>query len=71
MRRMQDGLLCWGSNPYEPVLGMGFETRDVNCRQGAVFESGLDNCLVYEGVPFNTTTQLLEMQDAGLSGLYL
>ncbi|MCS7048457.1 MAG: trehalase family glycosidase [Verrucomicrobiae bacterium] len=69
-RRMRDGLLCWGSNPYEPVLGMGFETRDVNCRQGAVFESGLDNCPVYEGVPFNAETHLLEMQDAGLSGLY-
>jgi putative isomerase len=39
--------------------------------QAALFESGLDNSPMYDGVPFNPKTNLLEISDAGLNGLYV
>jgi len=70
-RRDYDGLLCWGSDPYEPVLGSRFELEQINARQGAAWESGLDNLPVYDDVPFDTQTHLLQLWDAGLNGLYV
>jgi putative isomerase len=68
--RCLDGLLCWGSDPYEPVLGCGLEL-EVNHRQGAAWESGLDNLPVYDDVPFDPQSHLMLLQDAGLNGLYV
>ncbi len=67
--RSLDGLLCWGSDPYEPVLGCDLE-REVNHRQGAAWESGLDNLPVYDDVPFDKEKHLMLLYDAGLNGLY-
>jgi neutral trehalase len=39
--------------------------------QAALFESGLDNSPMYDGVPFNPKTNLLEISDVGLNGLYV
>ncbi len=69
--RMIDGLLCWGSTPYEPVLGTSLETESVNERQGGAWESGLDNLPVYDDVPFDRDRHLLLIHDAGLNGLYV
>lgn len=69
--RSLDGLLCWGSDPYEPVIGSHLETNCVNERQGAAWESGLDNLTVYDDVPFDPETHLMLVQDAGLNGLYV
>jgi putative isomerase len=39
--------------------------------QAALFESGLDNSPMYDGVPFNPKTNLLEISDVGLNALYV
>ena len=68
--RNLDGLLCWGSDPYEAVTGTELE-REINHLQGAAWESGLDNLPVYDDVPFSSENHLMLMQDAGLNGLYV
>jgi putative isomerase len=69
--RARHGLLCWGSDPYEPLVDAHFEVNSVGDWQGAAFESGLDNSPMYDGVPFNTTTHLMELADVGLNGMYV
>jgi len=66
--RDNKGLLCWGSNTVEPPLKSDFATNDW---QGAAYESGLDNSPMYDKVPFNKQTHMLELADAGLMGLYV
>jgi hypothetical protein len=70
-RRAIDGLLCWGSEPYEPHMDAFFETNGINELQGAMWESGLDNLPVYDGVPFDEQTHRMQMQDTALNGLYV
>jgi putative isomerase len=69
-RRLGD-LLCWGSTPYDAVLGTGLEFEGVNERQGGAWESGLDNLPVYDDVPFDSQSHLLLIHDTGLNGLYV
>jgi putative isomerase len=66
--RDNKGLLCWGSSSAEPPLKSDFAT---NNWQGAAYESGLDNSPMYDNVPFNKQTHMLELADAGLMGLYV
>ena len=66
--RDNKGLLSWGSSPVEPPLKSDFATNDW---QGAAYESGLDNSPMYDNVPFNKQTHMLELADAGLMGLYV
>ncbi len=66
--RDNDGLLCWGSSPVQPPLRSDFAT---NNWQGAAYESGLDNSPMFDNVPFNKETHLMEQADAGLMGLYV
>ncbi len=70
-RRNDRGLLCWGSEPYEPVLDAHFELAHINALQGAAWESGLDNLPVYDALPLDTATHLMQLWDAGLNGLYV
>jgi neutral trehalase len=69
--RMTNGLLCWGSDPYEPTVGNDWESVGVNDRYGAALESGLDNSPMYDDIPFDRRTHQLMLQDAGLNGLYI
>ena len=69
--RAQDGLLCWGSTPFTPVIGANLEYAHVNDWQGGAWESGLDNLPVFDDVPFDPVTHLLQLQDVGLNGLYI
>ncbi|MBN2411795.1 hypothetical protein JXQ31_08885 [candidate division KSB1 bacterium] len=65
--RNYDGLLCWGSNPYE-------DTRNETVQgttQAAAMESGLDNSPMYENIPYNDTLQMMELWDVGLNSLYI
>ena len=62
------GLLCWGSNPVAAPLKGDFAT---NNWQGAAYESGLDNSPMFDKVPFNSETHLLEQADVGLMSLYV
>ncbi|MCD6288920.1 MAG: hypothetical protein J7M34_00345, partial [Anaerolineae bacterium] len=69
--RNHQGLLCWGSDPYEPLVDAYFELHHAHDRQGAAFESGLDNSPMYDDVPFNPETHLMELADVGLNSLYV
>jgi neutral trehalase len=70
-RRLPNGQLCWGSEPFEGRLGRRWETGGVNELPGAALESGLDNSPMYDDIPFNKTTHLMELADVGLTGLYI
>ncbi|MGC9350334.1 MAG: MGH1-like glycoside hydrolase domain-containing protein, partial [Anaerolineae bacterium] len=69
--RNHDGLLCWGSDPYEPRANAYWELRGVHERFGAALESGLDNSPMYDDVPFDKETHLLQLADVGLNGMYV
>jgi hypothetical protein len=69
--RNHEGLLCWGSDPYIPRSNAFWELNAVNDYWGAVLESGLDNSPMYDEVPFDPHTNLLQLADVGLNGLYI
>jgi putative isomerase len=69
--RNDGGLLCWGSDPYEPLVDAYFERAGVNERFGAALESGLDNSPMYDDMPFDPQTHLMQLADVGLNGLYI
>ncbi len=65
--RDNGGLLSYGShaakNPFrEPV---------VRTKTAAGYESGMDDSPMYEDVPFNREKNTLELQDVGLTSLYI
>ncbi len=65
--RNYDGLLCWGSNPYDdpwddPVRGN---------LPAAALESGLDNSPMYDNVLYNEKIRMMELWDVGLNSLYI
>ncbi|GAB6010653.1 MGH1-like glycoside hydrolase domain-containing protein [Viscerimonas tarda] len=66
-----NGLLCWGSNPYEKITYFNRESSGVNQHYGASLESGLDNTHMYDGVPFDNKRHMLLINDVGLSSLYV
>lgn len=68
--RDNDGLLTWGSTPFQSPTG---DKRELvqNEFRAASNESGLDNTPMYDGVGFDTTTHMLRIQDVGLTGLYI
>lgn len=68
--REEDGYLCWGSNPYETRFDDRRE-KTQNTLQGAKYESGLDNSPMYDDVPFDKNTHLMELADVGLMSLYV
>ncbi len=59
-------MLAWGSDNVPQLVDGTFHNF-----QAALFESGLDNSPMYDGVPFNPRTNRLEMADVGLNGLYV
>lgn len=69
--RRNGDCLSWGSSPYAPEYGNYWEMNGVNERFGASLESGLDNSPMYDEIPFNKTTHMLEMVDVGLTSLYI
>ncbi len=65
--RLNGGLLSYGShearNPFnEPA---------VRTKRTAGYESGMDDSPMYEDVPFNPEKNTLELQDVGLTSLYI
>jgi hypothetical protein len=69
--RNTDGLLCWGSTPYEKVTYRYWETAGVNNTYGGALESGLDNSHMYDDIPFDAERHMQRLNDAGLVGLYV
>ena len=70
-RRAPGGCLCWGSRSAAPPGPRRFERGSWGCRQGAAFESGLDNSPMYDDAVYNPETGLLELADVGLTGLFI
>ena len=68
--RDNNGLLCWGSDPYTPVPNQK-STYEMNNMQAAKYESGLDNSPMYDGVVFDTLTHMMNLADVGLTSLYI
>ena len=64
--RDTNGLLAWGSDDIPQLVDGTYHNW-----QAALYESGLDNSPMYDGVPFNPRTNRLEMADVGLNGLYV
>ena len=69
--RDNNGLLCWGSDPYEPLGNAYWEIAGVNATFGAALESGLDNSPMYDDVPFDRQRHLMKLADVGLNGMYI
>ena len=44
-RMTEEGYLCWGTDPYEPINGAACESYAVDSHAGAALESGMDNSL--------------------------
>ncbi len=70
-RRAVSGAFCWGSNPIPVLYGNRWESDGVHDTFGAALESGLDNSPMYDDIPFNKETNMLELEDVGLTGLYI
>ena len=70
-RRCADGLLAWGSEPFEPIADMYWESAGVNDTFGGALESGLDNSPMYDDIPFDQDRHIMKLADAGLNGLYV
>jgi hypothetical protein len=65
--RAKNNYLCWGSDSLPPP----YNDDASNNWQGAAYESGLDNSPMYDKVPFNKHTHLMELADVGLMSLYV
>jgi hypothetical protein len=66
-RRMNDGLLSYGSHPAKNP----FQEPATQTKRTAGYESGMDDSPMYEGVPFNPSRHILELQDVGLTSLVI
>jgi len=69
--REQDGYLCWGSDPYEPITGNGYETLPINTRFASALESGLDNSPMYKDMPYDDEVHRMQLADVGLMSFYI
>nr|MBR4280132.1 hypothetical protein [Clostridia bacterium] len=70
-RMNPSGALCWGSKAIPVLYGNRWESEGVHGTFGAALESGLDNSPMYDDVPFNKAANRLELEDVGLTGLYI
>ncbi|MCL2773269.1 MAG: hypothetical protein FWD71_07945 [Oscillospiraceae bacterium] len=70
-RRLPDGCLCWGSDPYEAKYGRHWEIDGINQTLGGKLESGLDNSPMYDDIPFDCEKHIMLLADVGLTGLYI
>lgn len=66
-KRMNDGLLSYGSHPSPNP----FQVGNVHTKTAAGYESGLDDSPMYRDVPFSAAKNTLELQDVGLNSLYI
>jgi putative isomerase len=70
-RQIADGLLAWGSSPFEPIYDHFFELEGVNDSFAANRESGFDNSTMWDGVRFNKAKGLMEYAEVGLTSLHI
>ena len=70
-RRLKNGQLCWGSNPYTDTADRYWGKTGVDELFGSLLESGMDNSSAYDGMSYNKGAHLMELADVGLTGLYI
>lgn len=73
-KRDYNGLLCYGSNYYDPVNGYPWEhtfAGQVHDWFGASMESGWDGSIIYEDQDFDKERSILKLWDVSLNGLYI
>jgi putative isomerase len=63
------GYLAWGSDGDNQPANLDDDSR--GARQGAIFESGLDNSPMYDAAVYNAQTHFLEYGDVGLMSMYI
>jgi putative isomerase len=68
-KRDMNGYLVWGSDNVADSLKRRDKT--INTMQAAKYESGLDNSHMYDDIPFNKQTGLMELADVGLMSMYI
>ncbi|RLD00774.1 MAG: hypothetical protein DRI65_16145, partial [Chloroflexota bacterium] len=66
-----NGYLAWGSDPYEHEELAEWLEEGIGAKQGAKWESGLDNSPMFDDVVFDTETHQLMLADVGLMSLYI
>jgi len=66
-----DGYLVWGSDPYNQGEWPEWLRKEIGKRQGAKWESGLDNSPMWDDAVFDSTTHKLMLADVGLMSLYI
>lgn len=70
-RMTKEGYMCWGSDPITPRFGTYREFNRHNVLQGAIFESGMDNTPMYDGMGFDKERHIMLLADVGLMGMYI
>jgi len=66
-----DGYLTWGSDPYEHGELAEWLEEGIGAKQGAKWESGLDNSPMFDDAIFDTASHQLMLADVGLMSLYV
>jgi len=66
-----DGYLTWGSDPYEHGELVEWLEKGIGAKQGAKWESGLDNSPMFDDAVFDTASHQLMLADVGLMSLYI
>ncbi len=70
-RQIAEGLLAWGSDPFESRFGSMPHVRGVGDTKGGALESGLDNSPMYDDVPFDGEKGCMVLADVGLTSMYI
>jgi neutral trehalase len=65
--RLNGDMLSYGSSVAKNPYG----DPDVHSAVTAGYESGMDDSPMYEGVPFDASRNVLQLQDVGLNSLYV
>jgi len=66
-----DGYLVWGSDPYEHEELPEWLEKGIGAKQGAKWESGLDNSPMFDDATHDGESHLLMQADVGLMSLYI
>jgi hypothetical protein len=66
-----DGYLTWGSDPYEHDELAEWLEKGIGAKQGAKWESGLDNSPMFDDAVFDNESHQLMLADVGLMSLYI
>jgi hypothetical protein len=70
-RMLKNGQICLGSDPYDNRLERYWGSFGINRLEGAILESGQDNSPMYDNIPFNQESHLMNLADVGFTGLYI